>query len=100
MKPVDRGGDPDRRACLAYNEEARKERRTFAVPDNSGHVAFNCPEMDYWYHTTFTDPELGASDPVIARNAWRKFLRTEIGRKYLLNPTEGKRMPATGIIIR
>jgi len=83
----------ERERCLAFNEELRKDRQPFALPDHSGHVAFMMDELDYWYHVKFTDPELGASDPAVCKPAWRKFLRSEVGRKYLINPHEGKATP-------
>lgn len=70
-----------------------------ALPDHSGHVAFVMGAVDYtWW--TFKYPELGASDPQIARRAWLKFLNTDEGAKYKVNRTEGKRMPTNGIIVR
>lgn len=88
-----------RKAVLGLNEELRKERRPFALPDHSGHVAFQMPTLDY-YAWVMKYPELGASDPQIARNAWRKFLNSDDGAKYKINPLEGRRARATGIIIR
>lgn len=87
-------------ALLKLNEELRKERYTFATPDESGHVAFQCPTHHYWYWVN-KYPELGAADPVIARRAWLKFLNTDEGARYKVNPREGKRDPLNdGIIIR
>ncbi len=89
----------ERELVLALNQELRKERRPFALPDHSGHVAFQIHSDDYWFWVTVY-PELGASDPVVARKAWLWFLNTEKGAKYKVNPTEGKKMPVNGIIIR
>lgn len=100
MRLVDQGGDPRRRRMLELNAELRKDRRNArALPDQSGHVAFAMPEMDYWYWT-FTYPELAAADPVIARKAWEWFLNTPQGEKYKLNPHEGKRIPVHRILVR
>lgn len=81
----------ERERILGFNAEMRKNRRTFATPDNSGHVAFIVPTLDYiaWCQKY---PELGASDPQIARKAWMKFLNTPEGEKYKINPTEGRRV--------
>ena len=55
--------------------------------------------LEYFYWT-MRRPDLAASDPQIARNAWIKFLNSDDGRKFKVNPTEGKRMPTDGIIIK
>jgi len=88
-----------RALVLALNEELRKDRHPFALPDQSGHVAFQVPTLDYiaW---TQKYPELGSSDPQIAKNAWRKFLNTEEGAQYKINSHEGKRARVTGVIIK
>lgn len=86
-------------AVLKLNEELRKDRRPYALPDQSGHVAFQMSTLEYFYWT-LRIPDLGASDPQIARNAWIKFLNTDEGKRYKVNPTEGKRMPTDGIIVR
>lgn len=96
---VDRGGDPVRRALLERNQELRKHRQPFALPDHSGHVAFEMPSLDYWYWT-WKYPELAASDPIVARKAWNRFLNTPEGEKYKINPTEGRRAPVDRIIVR
>jgi hypothetical protein len=54
-------------------------------------------EYFYW---TMRNPDLRASDPQIARQAWMKFLNSDDGQKYKINPREGRRMPSDGIIIR
>jgi hypothetical protein len=87
------------KAVLALNEELRKDRRPFALPDHSGHVAFQMSTLEYFYWT-MRIPDLAASDAQIARNAWVKFLNTDAGRRYKVNPTEGKRMPTDGVIVR
>lgn len=84
---------------LDLNAELRKTRCTRATPDESGHVAFSMPEADYWLWTQ-KYPDLAAPDSEIARRAWTKFLRSDEGRPYCINPTEGKRMPTDGIIVR
>lgn len=89
----------ERKQVCELNEELRKTRRSMALPDESGHVAFQIDAASYW-RWTLVYPELGASDPVIARRAWLKFLNTDEGRPYKVNPTEGRRMPTHGIIVR
>jgi hypothetical protein len=79
-----------RKLVLAINEALRKDRRTFALPDHSGHVFFQCPVLDY-YAWTKKYPELGASDPQIARRAWLKFLNTDEGAQYKINPYDGRK---------
>lgn len=78
-------------AVNRLNEELRKERGTFALPDQSGHVAFQMDAASYWFWV-WKIPELGASDPDVAKPAWRKFLNSEIGSRYKVNPREGKRL--------
>ena len=89
------------RAILRLNAELRKERRTMALPDQSGRMLFSMPERAYWYWVR-RYPELGASDPDVARRAWQKFLRSDEGRPFLVNSREGKREPngPRGIIVR
>lgn len=91
----------DRDAVLGLNQELRKDRRSHALPDQSGHAAFQMPAEDYWWWTV-KYPELAASDPEIARNAWTKFLNSDEGKKYKINPHEGvKGAPFTrGVIIK
>lgn len=89
----------ERDLVCALNYELRKERRPFAMPDGSGHVAFQIDAKSYWFWVAIY-PELGASDPIVARKAWLWFLNTDNGRRFKVNPTEGKRMPVNGIIIR
>lgn len=92
--------DPVRKAVLEFNQELRKGRGTFAAPDqDSGHLSFLIPKLDYYFFTT-KYPELAASDPVIAGNAWKRFLNTDEGAKYKVNRTEGRRMRRTGIIVK
>jgi hypothetical protein len=86
-------------AVNALNEALRKERHTFALPDHSGYVAFQMDAYSYWYWTHVI-PDLGVSDAQIARRAWIKFLNTDAGARYKVNPTEGKRMPVDRIIVR
>lgn len=86
-------------AVLALNEELRKDRRPFALPDQSGHVAWQMSTLEYFYWT-MRIPDLGAHDPQIARNAWIKFLNTEQGARYKVNRMEGRRTPDTRIIVR
>ena len=95
------GQHAPRGAVLEMNQELRKERKPYALPDQSGHVAFQMPSTDYWFWV-FKYPELGASDPDIARKAWRKFLQSDEGKPYLINPHEGKQgAPFTrGVIVR
>lgn len=81
------------------NAELRKERRTFALPDHSGHVAFQVDTFNYW-RLVHKYPDLGAADPTIARRAWLKFLNTEEGAPYKVNRTEGRRMPTHRIIVK
>ena len=84
---------------MALNQELRKERRTHALPDASGHVAFQMSAMSYYFWTD-RYPDLKASDPQIARNAWRKFLNSDEGQRFKINPHEGKRAPATRIVVK
>jgi hypothetical protein len=49
------------KAVLALNEELRKDRRPFALPDHSGHVAFQMSTLEYFYWT-MRIPDLAASD--------------------------------------
>lgn len=86
-------------AVLNLNAELRKDRRPFALPDHSGHIAFQMSTLEYFYWT-MRRPDLAAHDPQIARQAWMKFLNSDDGRRYKVNPTEGKRMPVHGIIRR
>lgn len=83
-------GYTPRKTVLALNAELRKKRRTFALPDHSGHIAFQMAALDYWAWV-HKYPELGASDPTVARKAWMKFLNSDEGAQYKVNPTEGKR---------
>jgi hypothetical protein len=99
---MDRDNALGRRLLLERNAEHRKTPRTFAAPDkDSGHLSFRVPAVDYW-HLVRVNPDLGATDPVIAGLAWRKFLNTEQGEKYKINPHEGKRGAPfkRGVIIR
>lgn len=80
-------------AVNTLNAELRKERNSFALPDHSGHVAFQMDAMAYWYWV-HKIPDLGCSDAQIARRAWIKFLNTDAGAKYKVNPLEGKRLRA------
>ncbi len=88
-----------RKQVLALNAELRKERRPFALPDGSGHMAFQVPAHTYWILVA-KYPELGASDPDIARRAWYKFLNTEEGAVYKVNTHEGRTARRTGIIVK
>ncbi len=97
---TDNGGDPTRRAVLELNAELRKVRGTFAAPDqDSGHLAFLIPRLDYYFFTS-KYPDLAASDPLIAGRAWCRFLNTDEGAKYKVNPTEGRTARRTGVIIK
>lgn len=99
VRLVNRGGSVSRLRALQFAEQQRKQRRTHALPDHSGRMAFVMPQMDFWWFTQ-KYPELAASDPQIARNAWKKFLNSEEGSKYKLNPKEGKRAPVDRVIVR
>ncbi len=99
VRLVNRGGSRQRLAALQFNEQQRKQRRTFATPDHSGHVAFNMPQMDFWWWTS-VKPELAAADPDIAKRAWLKFLNSDEGAKYKVNPKEGKRAAVDRVIVR
>jgi len=90
---------PNRREVLALNAELRKTRNSFALPDQSGHILFQVPTLDYIAWTN-KYPELAASDPAVAKPAWRKFLNSDEGRQYKINPREGQRARATGIIVK
>lgn len=87
-------------AVLALNEQLRKDSNNpRALPDHSGHVAFQMSAADYMYWT-LRYPDLAASDAQIARQAWAKFLRSDDGRKYTINPHEARKTRSTGIIIK
>lgn len=77
-------------AVNRLNEELRKERNSFALPDHSGHVAFQMDAHAYWFWV-WKIPDLGCSDAQISRRAWIKFLNTEAGARYKVNPREGRR---------
>lgn len=81
-------------AVLQLNEELRKDRHSFALPDHSGHVVFFMPVMHYWYWVNKI-PDLGVSDAQISRRAWIKFLNTDAGAKYKVNRYEGRRASTT-----
>lgn len=80
----------DHKTVATINQELRKNRRTFALPDNSGHVMWQMDALSY-YAWTAKYPELAAHDPQICRNAWIKFLNSDEGARYKINPYEGKR---------
>lgn len=87
-------------AVLALNQELRKDgNNARALPDQSGHVAFQMSAADYMYWT-LRYPDLAASDSQIARQAWAKFLRSDDGRKYTINPNEARKTRRTGVIIK
>lgn len=88
-----------RKQLLAFNQELRKEAAPMALPDNSGYLQFFMPELDYyfWIHK---NPDLRAPDSEIRKRAWTKFLRSDDGRKYTVNPNEGRQLPNHGIIVR
>lgn len=106
---------PARRALLEDNEQLRKERRTFQAPDgDSGHLAFRIPESDFYRHA-FGEivtidaagmahirraryPDLVAADPAAQLAELRRLLRDH--PEYKINPTEGRRMPVDGVIVK
>lgn len=107
---------PARNALYASNQELRKHRRTFQAPDvDSGHMAFRIAPEDFIRHAYgevlhYDEatgkaimkkpryPDLLADDPIEAAKAMRRLLNDH--PEYKVNPTEGKRMPTHGIIVR
>lgn len=88
-----------RTATLELAQELRKERRTHALPDHSGHVGFIMSELDFYYWLQ-KKPELASHDAETNKRAWRQFLASEEGRKYLVNPRDFKRAPVDRVIVR
>lgn len=100
MRLLTRAALAARQRILAFNERMRRERKTNALPDQSGRVQFSMPELDYWA-AVLKHPELRLGDGQQRHRAWQKFLNSEEGSKYKINPYEGKRSPThKGIIIR
>jgi hypothetical protein len=90
----------ERRRILELNRRARNERRTNALPDQSGRVQWSMHETDYWAAVK-ANPDLVKGDGQQRLKAWQKFLNSEHGAKFKLNPYEGKRSPThKGIIVR
>jgi hypothetical protein len=92
-------GRAERAKLLAFNEQLRKEQKPFALPGGDGYLQFFMPELDYYYWI-WRNPDLRAGDPEIRKKAWSKFLRSDDGRKYTVNPNEGRKLPNSGIIVR
>lgn len=89
----------DRLAILNLNAELRKERRTNALPDQSGRVQFSMHELDYWA-AVLAHPELKNGDGEQRRKAWQKFLNSAEGEKFKVNRYEGKKSPThRGILL-
>ena len=106
----------ERTALLESNRELRKDRRTFQAPDvDSGHLAFRIPPGDFVRHAygelLHIDelaqkaymrrpkyPGLVSDDPLEAAKEMRRLLRDH--PEYKINPTEGRRMPTDGVIVR
>jgi hypothetical protein len=100
MRLLSRQSRQQARAALAFNEEARKAQTPGALPDDSGHVAFNMPELDYYYWI-WRKPELRNGDAESIRKAWREFLNSPDGERYKLNKREGKKAPRLrGIVVK
>jgi hypothetical protein len=90
----------ERRRILEFNERKRRERSTNALPDQSGRVQWSMHSTDYWA-SVLRYPELRLGDGQQRHKAWQKFLNTEEGAKFKINPHEGKRVATPkGIIIR
>lgn len=90
----------ERKRILEFNERKRRERSTDALPDQSGRVQFSMHETDYWA-AVYRFPELRLGDGEQRMKAWRKFLNSEEGAKFKINPREGKRsVTPRGIIVR
>lgn len=90
----------ERRRILEFNERMRRERSTNALPDQSGRVQFSMHETDYWA-AVMKNPDLRLGDGKQRLKAWQKFLNSEEGSKYKINPREGKRVATPkGIIVR
>jgi hypothetical protein len=100
MRPSIRQALAERDQILRHNQELRKERRTNALPDHSGRVQFSMHETDYWA-AVLKNPDLVRGDGQQRLKAWQKFLNSEEGAKFKVNPHEGKRTPThKGIILR
>jgi hypothetical protein len=90
----------DRKRILEFNEAKRRERSTNALPDQSGRIQFSMHETDYWA-AVYRFPELRLGDGEQRRKAWQKFLNSEEGAKFKINPREGKHVKTPrGIIVR
>lgn len=95
-----RAGLRDRLEILNLNAELRKRRGTNALPDQSGYVQFSMHELDYWA-AVMRNPDLRLGDGEQRRRAWARFLNSEEGAKFKINPHEGKKTPTHhGIIVR
>jgi hypothetical protein len=96
----DLGRMPSREATLELAAELRKDRRTNALPDDSGHLGFIMPEADF-YFWVWRYPELASHDAETNKRAWLKFLASDEGRKYCVNPRDFRPAPLRrGVIVR
>lgn len=112
MKPA------SREAVIGLNHELQKHRALGALPDHSGHVAFQIPEADYnrlaygellridvaagkAYVRKPQYPGLASSDRDVAKRELLRLLKDH--PEYKINPNEGKKGLANrtrGVIVR
>lgn len=102
---VNKGGNPIRRAALSFTQTLRdKFNWSGALPDDSGHVAYQIPEMDFWFHCRRPgDPEghgydLMCPDSDIARKEFLRLIKDH--PEYKVNRHEGRRRAVDRIIVR
>jgi hypothetical protein len=63
-------------------------------------VAFQIPELDFWYHTKFGGYNLLCSDPIEAKKELHRLLTNH--PEYRVNKNEGKRGAPfkRGVVVR
>lgn len=84
----------DRRASGARPAELKDESG-----ESFGYYAFLVPELDYKVITAAM-PELNSKDKEEMARAWRRFGMTELGRRYALDASIGKRTQRRGVIVK
>lgn len=89
---MDNTGAGTNRSVLELAAELRKERRTNAVPDDSGHVGFIMSEAQFYYWL-WRYPELASHDAETNKRAWKRFLASDEGRPFCVNPRDFRRAP-------
>jgi len=88
-----------REQILELNKRAQAERRVHRTPGNDGYLQFRMEEREYYFFI-WKYPELRLGDAEQRNRAWKKFLNTEEGRPYRVNPYEGRRSPThKGILL-